>query len=97
MDRNQGGKRNADSDAEIVKRRPGRVMGLGFWGFLWWFCGVFFKCIIIMFVGVYEAGVEMICPGKRTGSAIQVELWDLDVWFFCGFFFFLMYYVCGVL
>ena len=24
--------------------------------------------------GFYEAGEEMICQGKRTGSAVQVEL-----------------------
>ena len=44
-----------------------------------------------MFVGFYEAGVEMIHQGKRTVSTIQVELWDLVllflvVCFFCRIF-----------
>ena len=46
-----------------------------------------------MFVGFYEAGVEMIHQVKRTVSTIQVELWDLVLMllFFCfvvfgGFF-----------
>ena len=41
-----------------------------------------------MFVGFYEAGVEMIRHGKRTVSTTQVELWDLGVFgvFFVGLF-----------
>ena len=57
-----------------------------------------------MFVGFYEAGVEMIPQGKRIVSTIQVELWDLVflLLFFVVFLgggvgFFLMYHVCGVL